>query len=147
MSRLDFSIEDIEGHEGQKYMIYSKTMRCEIPAHVQDVPNLLKKMFHEYLDHLDVDISGRRNFRVHMGPSVSSAHSYRDFNDSDHALSFLWAMAHSPSPQICWYWQGRDGWMSNKHMAGKEFPARLADLCEFYLEEDQKLFNKEMENA
>jgi hypothetical protein len=37
--------------------------------------------------------------------------------------------------------------MSNKHMAGKSFPSRLADLCEFYLEEDQKLFTKEMENA
>jgi hypothetical protein len=89
----------------------------------------------------------RKLYRVHCGKGPHNFHSYRDLPDLDHALAYLWAMAHSPAPETCWYWQGMDGWMSNKHMAGKSFPSRLADLCEFYLEEDQKLFTKEMENA
>ena len=80
----------------------------------------------------------RKLYRVHCGKTPHNFHSYQDFNNEDHALAYLWAMAHSPSPETCWYWQGMDGWMSNKHMTEKGFPARLADLCEFYLWEDQR---------
>jgi hypothetical protein len=135
---LDLSIEPIEGHEGQRYMIYSKTMRCEIPREAKDVPEMLGKMFLEYLDLLDVEIPGKRRFRVLLGTSPSEHHSYRDFYDLDDALAFLWAMAHSPCPSVCWFWQGMDGWMNNKHMAGKAFPVRIKDLCQFYLDEDKK---------
>ena len=80
----------------------------------------------------------RKLYRVYCGKGPRSFHSYRDLPDLDHALAYMWAMAHSPAPESCWYWQGLDGWMNNKHMTEKGFPARLADLCEFYLWEDQR---------
>ena len=144
---LDLLIQPIEGHEGQRYMVFSKAMRCEIPREAKDIPELLGKMFLEYLNLLDVEIPGERRFRVLLGPSPSNHHSYRDFFDPDHALAFLWAMAHSPLPSVCWFWQGMDGWMNNKHMTGKAFPSRIKDLCEFYLNEDQKIFSEESANA
>ena len=84
----------------------------------------------------------RKLYRVHCGKTPLYFHSYRDLSDEDHALAYLWAMAHSSVPEICWYWQGMDGWMNNKHMAKKKFPDRLADLCKFYLLEDQQAISK-----
>ena len=85
----------------------------------------------------------RKIYRVHCGKDPRSFHSYRDLPDLDHALAYLWAMAHSQSPETCWYWQGMDGWMSNKHMAGKNFPSRIATLCRTYLEEDKRIIEGE----
>jgi len=81
----------------------------------------------------------RTIYRVYCGKGPKTFHSYRDLPDLDDALAYMWAMSHSPFPETCWYWQGMDGWMSNKHMAGKNFPARLASLCELYLSEDKKI--------
>ena len=85
----------------------------------------------------------RKIYRVHCGKDPRSFHSYRDLPDLDHALAYLWAMAHSQSPEKCWYWQGLDGWMNNKHMAGKNFPIRIATLCRTYLEEDKRIIEGE----
>lgn len=141
---LDILIEPIEGHEGQRYMISSKTMRCDFPREAKDIPDVLGKLFLEYLNLLDVEIPGKRRLRVLIGSSPSNYHSFRDFYDADHALAFLWAMAHSPAPAVCWFWQGSDKWMNNKHMGDKAFPARIKDLCKLYLKEDETALSSDI---
>jgi hypothetical protein len=78
----------------------------------------------------------KTNWRVHMGNSPSSFHSFRDFDKLSNALAFMWAMNHVRHPEKCWLWQGMDGWLSNGHMKEKLFPPDLTQKIQDYILED-----------
>jgi hypothetical protein len=83
----------------------------------------------------------RRGRRIHLGHSVHNFHSYRDFDSLEDANAYMWEMANIPVFNRCFEFQGLDGWRSNEHLKGKEFPPEIADKIKSFIEEDRLITN------
>jgi len=138
MTQFDITLTPIEGHEGQRYMMYSSVMHCEFPVNSQDIPKRMGDLFNEFMDLLDVEIKGTKKYRVYIGESREGSHSYRDFTDHDHAHAFMWAMAKCNHPQNAFLFQGTDGWHSNRGLKNQPVPDWMQDRVNQYILEDNQ---------
>lgn len=76
-------------------------------------------------------------YRVRMGLSPQKTHSFRDFDNLQDALAFMWAMSKVPHPEKCWLYQHMDGYLGNSHMKNMPIPNTLLEKTMRFIEEDK----------
>lgn len=85
----------------------------------------------------------RKKWTVYIGDwdckRCEDCHSEKEFSTSKSCWAFMWAKANCETPEACWVSAGLDGWDSNHHLAGKEFPKDMEKLIKYYIREEDAL--------